>query len=77
LRNWHALSHSPTSNPENIPPFFEDADGQILFEDKTLADIVVIAGEKQIHYAADTDPTKQGVTHIEERRQNPWLEVFW
>lgn len=36
-----------------------------LFEDKTLADNVVVAVEKQIHYE-DTDPTKQEATHIEE-----------
>ena len=36
----------------------------IVFEDKALADNVVVAVEKQIHYE-DTDPTKQEVTHIE------------
>lgn len=38
---------------------------EIVFEDKTLADNVVVAVEKQIHYE-DTDPTKQEVTHVEE-----------
>ena len=37
----------------------------IVFEDKTLADNVVVAVEKQIHYD-DTDPTKQEVIHVEE-----------
>ncbi|KAG0646213.1 High-affinity glucose transporter [Hyphodiscus hymeniophilus] len=36
-----------------------------LFEDKNLADDVVLAVEKQIHYDGN-DPTKQEVTHIEE-----------
>ena len=37
----------------------------IVFEDKALADNVVVAVEKQIHYE-DTDFTKQEVTHVEE-----------
>jgi hypothetical protein len=45
---------------------FANADGYVtVFEDKTLADNVVVAVEKQIHYE-DTDPTKQEVTHIKE-----------
>jgi hypothetical protein len=37
-----------------------------VFEDKILADNVVVAVEKQIHYDEVTGPTKQEVTHIEE-----------
>ena len=37
-----------------------------MFEDKTLADDVVVAVEKQIHYDEVTNPAKQEVTHVEE-----------
>jgi hypothetical protein len=45
-----------------------------VFEDKALADNVVVAVEKQIHYDGP-DPTKQEVTHLEDTPTSPKTAV--